>query len=124
MRLFPAVILALAATTVPAVAMDLSFDWGPTTACFDPKSPPLHVSGVPKGTARLDFVMHDLDAPSFHHGGGRVRYHGQSQIAYGAFRYKGPCPPSPHRYEFTVTARDRQGHVLAKAKATRIFPQK
>lgn len=124
MRIIPATMLALAAGAMPALAMDLSFDWGPTKACFDPKSPPLHVDGVPKGTTRLDFVMHDRDAPSFHHGGGSVRYRGQSEIGYGAFRYRGPCPPSPHHYEFTVTARDGKGHVLAEAKATRIFPQR
>ena len=121
-----AVLLALpvlAAAAVPAGAMTLSFDWGSTKKCFDPKSPPLRVKEVPQGTATIDFVMHDLDAPNFRHGGGSVPYHGQPDFAYGAFRYKGPCPPSPHTYEFTATARDARSRVLATAKARRVFPQ-
>lgn len=109
-------------SAVSASAMTLSFDWGPTTRCFDPNSPPIHVGDVPKGTKRLSFVMHDLDAPNFHHGGGSVRYLGNASLDYGAFHYKGPCPPKQHTYRMTVTATDASGKVLAKAGAERKFP--
>ena len=81
-------------------------DWGPTMKCFDPQSPPIEVSGVPQGTAKLDIRMIDLDMPSYPHGGATVAWSGESSLPYGAFRYRGPCPPSPHTYEFTVKALD------------------
>ena len=112
-----------AALLAPAAAsaMSLSFSWGPTKACFDPHSPPMRLSHVPKGTVTLRFHMTDLDAPSYPHGGGTVRYTGRSRLGYGAFRYKGPCPPSRHHYRFTVEAIDKSGRVLARARATRPF---
>ncbi|TPW29855.1 phospholipid-binding protein [Pararhizobium mangrovi] len=99
--------------------MSLSFEWGPTKACFDPKSPPIHLSDVPEKAARIDFVLHDLDAPDFHHGGGSLRYHGRAEVPYGAFRYKGPCPPegTRHTYELVATAHGAGGEVLATAMA-------
>lgn len=106
----------------PARAMDMSFEWGPTKKCFDGKSPPITLSGVPAGTAKLRFRMTDLDAPNFNHGGATVAYGGQKKLAYGAFRYRGPCPPSPHVYEIRVDALDAKGKVIAKAKARRRFP--
>lgn len=116
--------LAAALVLVPglAFAMGLSFEWGPTKKCFDPKSPPISVSGVPAGTKRLRFEMHDLQAPKFHHGGGTVAYRGRNSLPYGAFTYKGPCPPQPHVYRFTAKALDGSGKVLATATAERRFP--
>lgn len=120
--------IALAAMVVlaagPAAAMSLSFSWGPTKACFDPKSPPMSVSGVPKGTKKLKFRMVDLNAPNYPHGGGTVSWSGKTsgKLPYGAFRYKGPCPPSPHIYQFTVRAYDASGKRLATAKAKKRFP--
>ena len=107
---------------IPASAMSLSFSWGPTKKCFDSKSPPMRVKGVPKGTKKLRFRMVDLNAPNYPHGGGTVRWRGKSSIPYGAFRYKGPCPPNPHTYRFTVEALDGKNKVLAKARAKRRFP--
>jgi len=115
-----AALLVLAPTI--AFAMKLSFDWGPTKKCFDPKSPPLSVSDVPKGTKRLRFEMHDLQAPNFHHGGGTVDYRGKNSFPYGAFAYKGPCPPKPHMYRFSAKALDGSGKVLASASAEKRFP--
>ena len=109
------------ALPVSANAMSLSFSWGPTKKCFDSKSPPIRVSAVPKGTKKLRFMMRDLDARSFYHGGGSVTYRGKNRFAYGTFRYKGPCPPRRHRYQFTVTAIGAGGKVLATARATRSF---
>jgi hypothetical protein len=71
----------------------VDFTWEGTAKCFDPKSPPFSLSGVPVGTKVLRFAMKDLDAPSFPHGGGSVPYHGQTQLERGAFPYKGPCRP-------------------------------
>ena len=105
-----------------ASAMGLNFAWGPTKKCFDPKSPPMVVTKVPDRTAKLRFKMVDLNAPNYPHGGGTVKWSGKKAIPYGAFRYKGPCPPSPHTYRITVQALDAKGKVLAKASAKRRFP--
>jgi phosphatidylethanolamine-binding protein (PEBP) family uncharacterized protein len=121
-RLVGAFIAASVIAPGAASAMGLSFEWGPTQKCFDPHSPPMSVSDVPAGTRTIDFQMHDLQAPNFHHGGGTVRYRGKNAFPYGAFTYKGPCPPEPHTYRFTATALDKDGKVLAKATAERRFP--
>ncbi|MBN9275364.1 MAG: hypothetical protein J0J15_35015, partial [Mesorhizobium sp.] len=50
---------------------------------------------------------------------------GQTALPYGAFHYKGPCPPDPtkpHTYRLTMQALDANGAVLATAKAQRRFP--
>lgn len=116
------VVMAAAGLPVAASAMSLNFDWGPTGKCFDPKSPPMIVSDVPSGTKNLRIHMTDLDAPHYPHGGGTVAYAGDGGLAYGAFRYRGPCPPSSHTYRMTVEALDGAGKVLATATAKRRFP--
>ena len=70
----------------------VDFTWEGTAKCFDPKSPPFSLSGVPAATKVLKFAMKDVDAPNFPHGGGSVPYSGQTQVERGAFAYKGPCP--------------------------------
>jgi phosphatidylethanolamine-binding protein (PEBP) family uncharacterized protein len=120
MRIFTVAALFLALTG-SASAMSMSFDWGPTKKCFDSKSPPITLSNVPKGTVKLRFKMVDLNAVNYPHGGGTVSYKGKNQLAYGAFRYKGPCPPTPHTYQFTVEALDKDGKKLATAKARKSF---
>lgn len=109
-------------SAVQAAAFSMSFEWGPTKKCFDTKSPPISLSGVPAGTKKLRFRMVDLNAPSYPHGGGTVAYAGKNSLPYGAFRYTGPCPPSPHTYQFSVDALDASGKVLASARARRRFP--
>jgi len=106
----------------PARAMSLSFSWGPTKSCFDRNSPPIRLKDVPKGTKKIRFRMKDLDAPDYPHGGGVVTYTGRNTFPYGSFRYKGPCPPSRHRYRITAEALDANGKVLATASAVRPFP--
>jgi len=107
----------------PAVAaMSTSFQWGPTGKCFDSKSPPMSFSGIPDGTVKLDIRMIDLNAPDYNHGGARIDYSGQKSLPYGAFRYRGPCPPTPHKYRFTIKALDAKGKVLAKAAVAKTFP--
>ena len=101
----------------------VDFTWEGTASCFDPKSPPFSLSGVPAEAKVLRFAMKDLDAPSFPHGGGSVPYSGQNRIERGAFAYKGPCPPSgQHSYQWTVEAQDGAGKTLAIATVTKKFP--
>lgn len=123
MRVLWACCITLVLTTGAYARMGLSFEWGPTQKCFDPKSPPMSLSGVPKDTESLDIRMVDLDATGYPHGGGKVAYQGQKSLAYGAFTYKGPCPPKPHRYQFTAKAIDASGKVLATATARSKFPE-
>jgi len=122
MRLLLASTILAALTATAHAEMKVSFEWGPTKKCFDPNSPPFKLSGVPSGTAALDFHMTDKNAPNFNHGGGQVPFKGETSLPYGAFKYKGPCPPSgTHTYVFTVKALDANGKVLAMAKAQRDF---
>ncbi|MBB5751690.1 phospholipid-binding protein [Prosthecomicrobium pneumaticum] len=111
----------LASLSAAHAEMSVSFEWGPTTKCFDGKSPPMKLRGVPAGTKKLDIRMTDLNMRTFNHGGGKIAYSGDS-LPYGAFRYRGPCPPSPHMYEFTVKALDGGGKALATATARKRFP--
>lgn len=113
--------ILLGGATSASAEMSMSFDWGPTKKC-DTKSPPISVKNAPEGTAKLQFSMTDLNVPSYRHGGGTVDY--AKSIPYGAFRYKGPCPPSgKHKYRFTVKALDAKKKTLATATATRSFPE-
>lgn len=63
--------LMLAGSNAFAAGMGVSFDWGPTKKCLDPKSPPIALSNVPQGTVNLEIKMIDQNA-SFSHGGGKV----------------------------------------------------
>jgi len=115
--------LAGGAPLAQSARFAVDFTWEGTAPCFDPKSPPFALSGVPPGTKTLRFVMKDLDAPNFPHGGGSAPYRGQSRIERGAFTYQGPCPPSgQHTYQWTVEAQDASGKTLATATATKKFP--
>ena len=86
-------------------------------------SPPLSISGVPRGARALDLVMRDPDAP----GGNFIHWNvtgfstsvtrlaaGQTPTGariekngFGTLGYRGPCPPAgpAHHYVITVTAR-------------------
>jgi len=121
LRLVLAFGFALAMTTAASADMTMTFEWGPTAKCFDPKSPPIALSGVPAGTKTLAFNMVDLDAPSFRHGGGTVVFGGQKNLPYGAFSYRGPCPPRPHMYEISVKALDGGGKAPRHGKSTKTF---
>jgi phosphatidylethanolamine-binding protein (PEBP) family uncharacterized protein len=127
LRLWPILAVVALAGSSPvhaqAPALTIDFTWQGTAACFDPKSPPFSLSGVPAGTKRLRFAMKDLDAPGFPHGGGAVAYTGQTEVSRGAFSYQGPCPPSgQHTYQWTVDAQDAAGNTLATATVTKKFP--
>jgi len=121
------VALAVLAGSRPAGAQapsfGVDFSWEGTAPCFDPKSPPFSLSGVPAGTKRLSFAMKDLDAPGYPHGGGIVAFTGQTQVSRGAFTYQGPCPPSgQHSYQWTIEAQDAAGKTLTTATVTKKFP--
>ncbi|MDW6023979.1 YbhB/YbcL family Raf kinase inhibitor-like protein [Mesorhizobium sp. BAC0120] len=113
---------ALFGSTGTASAFGLTFEWGPTKKCFDPKSPPAKLVDVPKGTKKLRFKLTDLDAVGYPHGGDTISYAGKNSFPYGAFHYTGPCPPSPHTYMLSVEALDAGGKTLAKADARKRFP--
>ncbi len=119
-----AVVTAFLAALLPGrtLAFSIAVDWTGTAACFDPQSPVIRLADVPKGTATISFRMTDLDAPNYPHGGGSVPYSGQPSLAKGAFAYKGPCPPAPHRYHWTAQALDPAGRALGRAETTLKFP--
>ena len=74
---------------------------------------------------RFSMYMIDLDAPGFNHGGGKANYAGGDKIMPGAFKYKSPCPPGGvHRYEWRITALDKDGKTVGKAKTQQKYPVK
>jgi phosphatidylethanolamine-binding protein (PEBP) family uncharacterized protein len=105
-----------------AAGFSIRFSWAGIPACKT-ISPAFTLTGVPKGTKRLSFVMTDLEVPTFHHGGSTIAYTGDA-VARGAITYTGPCPPrgERHDYRWTVEALDAGGKVLATATATAMFP--
>jgi phosphatidylethanolamine-binding protein (PEBP) family uncharacterized protein len=126
-------VAAVAVSLVPAHAGDFSlqFNWGDTPACATGQpgniaNPAFIIANVPPGTRVLEFRMIDLNVPSFKHGGGNVKYSGQTVIEPGAFTYLGPCPPKgQHRYAWTLTAKNNAGlfgRVLGATRAVRSFP--
>jgi len=120
-----AVLLALVGL-VPkgAFAMDASFSWAGIAPCGK-ISPAFSLKDVPSATRRLRLMMHDNDAPHFHHGGSTVDYEGPL-VPPGAVTYIGPCPPEgeTHHYVWTIEALDAHGNVLAKTTAAGDFPAK
>lgn len=114
-------VAAPAWTQAPAFAIEYS--WKGVSRCSD-RSPAIQLVNVPAGTKSLDVQMVDLDVPNFRHGGGKVAFGGEAEIAAGAVRYTGPCPPSGqrHTYRFRVTALDDAGKALASADKAQEFP--
>ena len=119
--------LFLAAAAAPAMAFTVKFEWGDIPSCTTGSpntvpSPEFALAGLPKGTATIEFHLHDLNV-TYDHGGGTVSYAGGNKVSSGAFTYQSPCPPDgPHTYEWTITALDGSGKVLALAKAKRRYP--
>ncbi len=112
-------VLALGLTASGAFAFSASLRW-----CSG--SPSFVLKDVPQGTASLQFHMTDLNVPSFHHGGGKVAYSGQTAVPCGAFSsgFIGPSPPpgQVHTYEFIIKALGANGAVLATTAARRKYP--
>ena len=117
-----ALALGVCASPAGAQSFSASFRWCPQA------SPAFSLRGVPKGTAKINLTMMDLDVPSFQHGGGDVAYSGGSSIPCGALSkatYSGPNPPSgSHTYRWTIKALDAAGGVLGQTTAQRKFPEK
>ena len=113
--------VALGLSASGALAFSASFNW------CGAGSPSFTLADVPPGTAMLQFAMTDLNVPSFHHGGGKVAYHGQAEVPCGAFSsgFVGPSPPAGqvHTYQFTIRALAANGAALATATARRKFPE-
>lgn len=111
-------ILTIAAP--PGLAMTASLRW-----CSG--SPEFKLSEVPKATVKLRFLMRDLNAPSYPHGGGEFAYAGQATIPCRGLKgdYEGPSPPpgTVHTYEWTIEALDGAGSTLTKTTVTKKFPQ-
>jgi len=110
----------LSVTTTYAADFGIQFAWCEST-------PEFTLSNVPKGTAKLDLRMVDLDKPSFNHGGAVLDFKGQKKINCGSFveqMWRPPKPPSgSHTYRWTVSAQDKDGKELASATAERKFPE-
>jgi phosphatidylethanolamine-binding protein (PEBP) family uncharacterized protein len=124
--LLVSLVLAWPVGAMAQAAFSVVPSWDGIKACagtpITSPSPAFRIANAPAGTAELEFRMTDLDVPNFRHGGGKVRYAGEPQITPGAFQFIGPCPPSTHRYEWTVTARNAAGQQLGVVKATRNYP--
>lgn len=111
-----------AAHAAPA-KMAVSFTWCGTA------TPATKVTGIPAGTAVLRFRLRDHQAPSYPHGGGEYPAAGRSvSIPCGGLRasnFDGPHPPPPqvHDYEWTVSALNAKGSLIATGSAVRKFPQ-
>jgi len=103
-------------------SLSLRFSWVGIPACAS-TSPPFQLGNVPAGTKFLSFMMTDLNAPSFHHGGSTIPYSG-NYVRQGAIAYTGPCPPGGqrHNYRWSLQALDAAGKVLTKASAEATFP--
>ena len=123
--------LALSVSTAQAEDFSIAFEWGDLELCTtgNPNTvsnPTFQLSGVPDGTKWIYFKMVDKDVPNYNHGGGWVKYEGQSEVAPGAFTYKSPCPPNgSHTYEWRAEAKKQKASysgAIGKAKAAKLYP--
>jgi len=123
-----AVTLLVAAVALPSVSyastFSAKFSWQGIPPCST-TSPAFTVSGVPRGTVALAFLMRDQDAPDFQHGGSTVPYAGVGKVSKVSITYVGPCPPTgaSHRYVWTVDALGRDGAALGSTTAEGRFPR-
>jgi phosphatidylethanolamine-binding protein (PEBP) family uncharacterized protein len=136
MKIFSFCIISIFFITSIAIAEDftISFGWGDDLQLCtsgnpnNVTNPEFVLSNVPEGTKFIQFVMTDLDAPNYQHGGGTIKYTGQNIIEPGVFSYQSPCPPSgQHRYEWTAKAKNKTSmfaKTLGKAKAMKLYPPK
>jgi len=116
--LFP---LFLIAPFAHAEEFRIEFDWPEDMAvCFAKQSPEIRLFNVPEGTKKLTVTMIDEDNP-YRHGGGKMKYSGESAIPAGTLKnWEGPCPPSPHTYTFIVKTK---GGNKAKARYSQKYPK-
>ena len=124
-----AAIAALVLSAGTAHAFEINFTWDGLKLCTSGNpnrvaNPAFALKGVPEGTKFIRFKLVDLDVPQYNHGGGVVKYTGQSTIQPGAFKYKSPCPPNgKHTYQWTATAQTKKnGGKIATAQKARQYP--
>src|SRR5262249_24337918 len=81
------------------------------------------LGGVPADTTRLNFMMTDLNMPTFHHGGSTVAYTGDV-VSRGAGNYTGPLPPhgESHNYSWTVEAPHAAAKIFGNGTAVEMCP--
>jgi hypothetical protein len=117
------VIIATTAGLTSAHAFEASFSWKGISACSG-GSPAFAIKGAPAGTTQLRFVLKDLNAMDFPHGGSTVAYIGKGSVPAGAISYRAPCPPpgEHHKYVWTIESVDASGKVLGKTQATGVYP--
>jgi len=120
---------SLLSASSAAAGFRFEFQWGDIPRCDDGypnrvENPRFVLHGVPAGTGAIEFVLTDLDVPSYDHGGGRVLYHGETAVQRGAFTYQSPCPPDGvHTYEWTARALGSGDTELGRAAARRPYPE-
>ena len=111
--------LAACATTKVAdnlATIGVNYSWQEKHECSQ-ISPQINLSGVPQETIEIKVSMRDLDSPNYPHGGGVIIYTGNNVIEEGALtKYKGPCPPTTHRYVIKVNAIDNDGVIVGEGK--------
>ncbi|MEH6631433.1 MAG: hypothetical protein V7776_11420 [Halopseudomonas aestusnigri] len=116
----------------PLKADDFSIsfeEWGDFKKCTSGRpirvtNPLFKLNSVPEGTVLIKFSLQDLNARSYQHGGGKIKYSGQEITESGAFKYESPCPPrGVHTYQWTAKAYDTEGEILAKAKVKKKYPE-
>lgn len=109
--------LSACATTKVAdnlATIDVDYRWQEKHECSK-ISPQINVSGIPQEAVELKINMRDLDSPNYAHGGGVIVYAGNNVIEEGALtNYKGPCPPTTHRYVIKVTAIDNDEVIVGE----------
>ncbi len=91
-----------------ALAEEFTFsfeEWGDFKKCTNGRpltvnNPEFKLSNVLSDAVKISFSMKDLNVPGYDHGGGRVKYTGESIIKPGAFKYSSPlsCP----RFEISI----------------------
>jgi Raf kinase inhibitor-like YbhB/YbcL family protein len=120
--------------TVPS-----AFVWNRDGCTGANRTPRLHWTAPPPGTASLRLVVDDHDAPK---PGGWIHWHVEGippsarglgpalprgarpeRNDWGTIGWGGPCPPpgAPHHYTFALDALDAHGHVLATARMVPVY---
>ena len=116
-------VFCLSTASVQSAELEFDLKWVGSKDRCTAESPAFKIISAPEGTTRIWFKMIDLDAHSYPHGKGTVKYSGKD-IPRGAFKYRGPCPPvGSHRYLWIAVAYDKEGgKVLGKAEVMKPFP--
>jgi hypothetical protein len=100
--------------------MTVDFSWRGIPACQSTlSSPAFLVKNAPEKTHQLQFILQKQDDQR-EYGGATVPYPVSGVVPRGLITTNGPCHPGP--YQWTVTALDALGNVLATAQKVERFP--